>query len=512
MDSTTLPRWLYTADQVKQGEVLAAKRANIALYQLMERAGRAILTLIQRLYPDDKSLTILCGTGNNGGDGFVVARLARQAGYDVTLWLSGDESKLQGDAETAMLAFVRSGGEIRYFKTEHHAEALKRDLLRSALIVDALLGTGLKGSVRQPTQAIIDTVSETLSLIPCPVISVDVPSGLCADSGTRLGIKGKSPCIAADHTLTFIGIKRGLVTGEARAVVGQLHFDGLEVDEYFSSLISSNTERLSQTEMQALKPERHALAHKGDHGRLLCVGGNQGYGGAIRLCAQAAARSGAGLVRVLCHPQNVTALQVACPEVMSEGWREDLAMISCRFAGQKVLAIGPGLGQDAWSNALYDHAAQYEQVKVVDADGLNRLATQPNYDERRVITPHPGEAARLLACSVAEVEVDRFAAIKALQQRYGGTVVLKGAGTLIYDGEVTSVCLAGNPGMASGGVGDVLTGIIAALLAQGLSLSNAAKLGVYLHSLAADELARREGQIGLLASDLIAEVRCQLNQ
>ncbi len=492
----TLPKQLYTGDQVKQGEAQAAKNAGYSLYQLMEMAGESVFRVLEEEYPRAQNITVLCGGGNNGGDGFVVARLAKQAGLTVQLICTVDESRYLGDGLQAKQAWLKSGGTIL------SQERLSECLTTADVIIDGLLGTGLSGQVREQTRAIIDSVNRCEK----PVIAIDIPSGLCADTGTVLGC-----AICAQHTVTFIAIKQGLVTGQARDVVGKLHFSGLNVQSQFADLVPSDVDMLSLEEMLGDFPKRCATAHKGKHGRLLCIGGNQGYGGAIRMCAQAAVRSGAGLVSCICHPVSSLPLMVACPEVMTIGWEDDLEQLSAKSAVQDVVAFGPGLGSDSWAQALFQHVQSLTINKVVDADGLNLLAQSPNLDANRVITPHPGEAARLLTCSVAEIESNRYAAVKQLQDKFGGVVVLKGAGSLIYDGRRTYVCLAGNPGMATGGMGDVLTGIIAALVAQGIELSVAARLGVQLHSQAADLVAAEEGMIGLLASDVIGKVRQLLN-
>ncbi len=492
----SLPKQLYTGDQVKQGEAQAAKNADYSLYQLMEMAGESVFSVLEEEYPRAQNVTVLCGGGNNGGDGFVVARLAKHAGLSVQLISTVDESRYVGDALQAKRAWLKSGGTIL------PQEALSGCLTTADVIVDGLLGTGLSGEVREETRAIIDSVNQCEK----PVIAIDIPSGLCSDTGTVLG-----GAICAQHTVTFIAIKQGLVTGQARDVVGKLHFSGLNVQSQFAELVCSNIDMLSLDEMLGEFPKRRATAHKGKHGRVLCIGGNQGYGGAIRMCAQAAARSGAGLVSCICHPVSSLPLMVACPEVMTIGWQDDLEQLNSKSAAQDVLAFGPGLWTDSWAHALFHHVQSLAIKKVVDADGLNLLAQSPNVDANRVITPHPGEAARLLNCSVAEIESNRYSAIKQLQDKFGGVVVLKGAGSLVCDGRRTYVCLAGNPGMATGGMGDVLTGIIAALIAQGVELSAAARLGVQLHSQAADLVAAEEGMIGLLASDVIGKVRQLLN-
>jgi NAD(P)H-hydrate epimerase len=490
-----LPTRLYTAQQVKQGEQLAAQQAGVEMYALMQRAGNAAYQHIRNKYPDIKHLSILCGCGNNGGDGFVVAKLAQKDGLDVRLYLYGDDAKISGDAKKAKQEWLNGGGEIRSIESFNAADA--------ELIVDGLLGTGLSGDVREPMQVIIEKLNEA----NLPVVAIDIPSGLCSDTGSILGAT-----ILASSTVTFIGVKQGLMTGQAGSVVGELHFAGLGVDEEFERLVSHSSVCLSPASVKQLLPKRIPTAHKGKHGRLLCIGGNEGYAGAIRLSASAAARAGAGLIRTLCHESSTLALQVGCPEVMTRSWSDDDELLNEALQATDVIALGPGLGTDNWAKALFLACEGATKPKVLDADALNLLANEPSVDHARVITPHPGEAARLLGCSVAEVEQNRFRAVTDLQSEYGGVVVLKGAGTLICDGHDIYVCNAGNPGMATGGMGDVLTGIIAAMLAQGLSLSDAARAGTLIHSVAADNLSNQYGQIGLLASDVIPEARAVIYQ
>lgn len=491
-----LPQMLYTAEQIKLGEVKAAEQAGVELCQLMQRAGQATFELLQGQYPNAFHITVVCGAGNNGGDGFVVATLAKQAGLHVDLFMTIEASRLIGDAAKAHQAWLDIGGDI--VPLGQLAPSLKS----CDVIIDGILGTGLKGQVRSN----LLPVFESINLSGKPTLAIDIPSGLCADTGKVLG-----KAICATHTISFIGLKQGSVTGQARDFVGELHFASLGVDKAFSELSPSVTSRLTYQDTFPLLPKRIATAHKGSHGRLTCIGGNQGYAGAIRLCAQAAARSGAGLVSALCHASSLIPLQVACPEVMAREWMGDELDLFHRLEKQNVIAIGPGLGSDDWAKNAMLWVSGIEVIKVVDADGLNLLAQFPKHDNQRVITPHPGEAARLLGVTVEDVEADRYRAVKQIQTQYGGVVVLKGAGTLITDGKQLHVCSVGNPGMASGGMGDVLTGVIAALIAQGLSIFDAAKLGVVVHSQAADDLVALDGLVGLAASDLISQIRRRLN-
>jgi len=493
MVTAQLPIQLYLAEQVRQGEKLAAQTKQLEMYQLMERAGEAVFSVLVHQYPDAQSILICCGGGNNGGDGYVVARLAHEAGLTVTLWQLGSAERLTGDAAAARDAWLACGGKI---------EKPQRTIPASAdVIVDAVLGTGLKGRVREDSAALINTVNQSC----CPVIAVDVPSGLCADTGAELGA-----VICARSTVTFIGVKQGLCTGQAANFTGEIYFSGLGVEDAFQQQCLPSATRVSSEEVKRCLPPRARTAHKGDHGRVLCAGGDLGMAGAIRLAAEACVRTGAGLTAVITQPDNVLSIVTARPEIMVQGWQDKAHEISQRLEWADVIVIGPGLGQTDWSKALLFHFDATDKKMIVDADGLNLLALSPDYKNNRIITPHPGEAARLLNTTVAAVEADRFGAAQLLQQKYGGVVVLKGAGTLIYDGRQFWICTAGNPGMASGGMGDVLSGIIGALAGQGLSLSEAARVGVWIHSTAAD-LCVQEGERGVLASDLFPYIRQLVN-
>ncbi|MDG3085661.1 NAD(P)H-hydrate dehydratase [Vibrio hannami] len=486
---------LYLASDVREGEKEVASRLNLEMYELMTRAGQAAFDVLLSEYPEAKSLLVVCGGGNNGGDGYVVAKLAKRLCLNVELWQLGDSSALKGDAATARDEWLEEGGEIgtpqKCFAQEHD------------LIVDALLGTGLSGEVREEYATLI----EILNNAEKPVISIDVPSGLCADTGVELG-----PVVYAEHTVSFIALKRGLFTGKAANYVGEVHYATLDLGDEFSEVVESTCHLLTKTEAYDHLIPRTRVAHKGSNGRVLCLGGDRGMFGAIRLASEACTRVGAGLTRVVTQLENVPALVSACPEVMTYDWRGNSNEINDHLHWADVIAIGPGLGTSSWGRSLVGYSRTAEKPMVVDADGLNILTKTPDFNAQRIITPHPGEAARLLGTSIAEIEQDRYSAAKMMQRKYGGVVVLKGAGTVIYDGTEFWVCNAGNPGMAAGGMGDVLTGVIAGLLGQGLSLSVAARVGVWLHSKSADLCADEYGEKGMFASDLFPYIRKLVNK
>lgn len=486
--------YLYTTQQVKQGEQQIAQTHGIELFELMERAGKAVFDNIERLYPKCKSLHLFCGHGNNGGDGYVVARIAREKGYRVLLSQVGDPDTLCGEAKQAKDAWLASGGEI--------TQADQNCSIESDLIVDALLGTGFTAPLREEYVHFIQSINAS----GVDVISIDIPSGLSADTGTAAG-----ECIKARHTVSFIGLKRGLFTGKAAAYTGKVIFEGLDIAPLFESEHPSDSLLMTDGMMKSLILKRSRVSHKGQFGRVLCLGGDRGMFGAIRLAAEASMRVGAGLTRVVTQPENVSALVGARPEIMVYDWRGNSNEINEHLEWADAIALGPGAGKASWGRSLVGYTKTVEKPIVLDADGLNLLAKSPDFNNRRVITPHPGEAARLLSTTTEQVESDRFSAARKLQLKYGGVVVLKGIGTIVCDGKCAWVCNSGNPGMSTGGMGDVLTGIIAGLIAQGYSLSEAAKLGTWVHSKAADISAQKEGEIGLLASDLFPYVRLIMN-
>ncbi|GEA51396.1 bifunctional NAD(P)H-hydrate repair enzyme Nnr [Vibrio inusitatus NBRC 102082] len=489
---------LYSPQQIKQSEPKAAELAGITLYQLMERAGHAAFERLQSMLPNTGRILVCCGSGNNGGDGFVVARLALEFGYDVDVFQPYYCESNTPDSAQAKHKWLSQGTVISSSigELEHYD-----------LIVDGLLGTGLEGNVRDNLANLITSLNQS----NLPILSLDIPSGLHADTGRILGV-----AVVATVTVTFIGNKRGLVTGQSRDIVGELYIADLGVEPEFQSLETELAYIFDKEEARARLPERKHTSHKVHCGRTLLVGGHKGTSGAIIMAAQGACRVGAGLISAMTHQDTIIPLLTRQPEVMSISVDNESnnELIEDAMHSATVIALGPGLGTDDWSKNLFNLSIGESKSKVIDADGLNLLAQSAScYDlNRSILTPHPGEAARLLDCSIQEVEQDRYAAIETIQSKYQCVVLLKGAGTLIYDGQTTYVITAGNSGMASGGMGDVLTGVIAGLLSQGLKPIDAACLGAWLHSTAADNIARQSGKIGMLATDLLPEIHSLLNQ
>ena len=489
----SLPRSLYTADSVKTLDQLATDQGGIPSAELMERAGSGAFDVLRDQYPTSRRIVVVCGAGNNAGDGYVVARLACDENFAVSIVQVGAIERLTGDAKTN---FERLPASVRVTASPEDIDIADVDV-----VVDALLGTGLLRDVEGPWAHAVAWMNASAA----PVLALDVPSGLDSDTGRICGC-----AVHADITTCFVGLKRGLFTGRGPSLVGALHYFDLDIGADVFSRVTQDARRVSYADVTALLAPRPRHFHKGDCGHVLIVGGDRGFAGAARMAAEAAARAGAGLISVATHPEHARMLGFGRPEIMVHGVSE-MAQLQALMARSDLIAIGPGLGQSSWSQHMWSLVASSEQPCIVDADALNLLAREPRSREDWVLTPHPGEAARLLGGSTVDVQDDRFATVRKLVGRYGGIVVLKGSGSLIADADSTPlICGHGNPGMASGGMGDVLTGVIAGLVGQGLTLPSAAAAGVCVHALAADREAD-QGERGMLASDLMPWIRRLVN-
>lgn len=490
-----LPNSLYTAEQVRELDRIAIEEFHIPAAALMERAGEVAFAALRDRWPQAKRIAVLAGTGNNGGDAYVVARLARDSSFEVRLWQVGNTDKLRGDAKGMSKLWCDAGGEIEDFKPG-------LDLGGVDVVIDGLFGTGLNADVTGDWADAVRAINDSHA----GVLALDIPSGLHADTGCVLAC-----AVSAHITVSFIGLKQGLFTAAGPACTGQVLYNDLRVPPDVLMKITPAATRLTLDAMLYLLAPRQRNAHKGHYGHVLVIGGDQGMAGAVRLAAEAAARVGAGLVSVATRPDHAAAISAACPELMCHPVT-DAAALRPLLAKATVVAIGPGLGQSDWAKALFGAVLQTKHPLVVDADALNLLAAEPVQRHNWILTPHPGEAARLLGIDSKAVQSDRFAAVQTLQQRYSGVAILKGSGSLVAAADcLPGLCTAGNPGMASGGLGDVLTGVIAGLLAQHpqlldvpvRALNLAARLGVCVHAQAADLAADEGGERGLLASDLM---------
>ncbi len=508
LQQTAIANLLYTAEQVRELDRRAIEDLGIPGISLMKRAGESLFDCLRDRWPEPAGLTIFCGRGNNGGDGYILASLALERKIPVQL-IEVAGTEVSGDARLAREYALHAG----------LSPVTAPDWLASpqvaagSVVVDALLGTGFRGQLRAPYRALV----EKINALDCPVVAADIPSGLEADTG-HVG----DLAVVADMTVTFIGLKVGLYTGLGRSVCGQIQYRDLGVPEQVHRDMGARVDKLSlETELANL-PVRSAADHKGIHGHLLVVGGDSGFGGAPLLAAEAAARLGAGLVSVITRAENSAPMLARCPELMVKD-ASDLHLCSDLMNRVSVIVIGPGLGVGAWGQRLLRMVLESDRPLVLDADALNLLATGFGTTflplRNAVITPHPGEAARLLGCSTYEVNCNRIDTVHTLADTFGCAVVLKGSGTLMHadTGSGASgrpdiaLCPYGNPGMGTGGMGDVLSGVIGSLVAQRMDLPGATRLGVCLHSRAADRLAETGGQRGFLASDLAGEIRALVN-
>ena len=482
---------VYAVDDVRAIDS-ATIAGGVAGYDLMCRAATFACNTARALYPEYRHWRVLCGSGNNAGDGSVVARLAAAAGLQVEVQYVSPPECLQGDAATAWRDAVAAGVEVTAFSGGIDADV--------ELCIDALLGSGLS----RPVEGAYREAVDALNAQPAPCVALDVPSGIHGDTGERLGA-----AVQAEATTTFVAYKPGLFLRDGPDHCGRLFFDSLAAPAAAYRDRAARFQLLGQHIVEACLLPRRRQAHKGDFGHVLVIGGGPGMPGAPRLAGEAALRAGAGKVSVLAHADNVAAISGARPELMCHAAGDTLP--AALLAAADVVAIGPGLGTEAWGETLWRQVLDSNTPLVVDADALNLLAAEPRQRNDWILTPHPGEAGRLLGQPTAAIQHDRGAALAALQDKYGGCIVLKGCGTLVSrDGGVPFLCAAGNPGMASGGMGDILTGLIAGLLAQGLPAADAAAIGVFAHASAADAAATF-GERGLLASDVLDEVRPWLN-
>ena len=493
-----LPEKLYTADQVRQLDYVAIDDFGIAGFDLMNRAAKATFDAICQKWPDLQSMQVFCGGGNNGGDGYLIAVLAHQKDIDVSVKTLKSPEQLSGDAQQAYLHCVKAGVSIQSFDVDTQVTA--------ELVVDAMLGTGLAGDVVGSYEDAI----EVINAAPAHCCAVDIPSGLCANTGQPLGNS-----IVADLTVSFIGLKRGLLTGQGRHYCGDLRFDDLSVPEEVYSRVPYSCLRLNRKTLKGYLRPRSKTSHKGESGHVLLLGGNYGMPGAIIMAAEAAIHCGAGRVTVATREEHLPALAIRRPEVMARAVESKEAM-QAMLQGKNVVVAGPGLGQDDWAYTLLREVMASESSVVLDADALNLLSQHPQLRRRRkspiILTPHPGEASRLLQTHSNKIEQDRFSAVAECVEQFGAITLLKGAGTLISDGTDNYLCSAGNPGMAVAGMGDVLSGVLGALLAQGLDPLKATQLACWLHSSAADDIVAQQGEIGLLATQLMPVIREKLNK
>jgi hydroxyethylthiazole kinase-like uncharacterized protein yjeF len=511
--SSRLPRDLYQAAAVQQLDRLAIDTFGIEGFGLMQRAGRACFAALLEHWPETRRLRVFAGAGNNAGDGYVIAALAAEQGLQSEIVYLSSPDRLRGDAAKAY-AMARKE-DVQLVAFNDYYQQPEGD--SPTVLVDALLGTGLDREVTGDYAAAISLINASHK----PVLAVDIPSGLHANTGEPLGC-----AVDAGITVTFIGMKQGLLTGSAPDYIGKLFFSDLGVPSevyLHADAAKPGVKRIDINSVRdSIKP-RAPASHKGAFGHVVVVGGDRGYGGAVLMAAEAAQRSGAGLVSVITRSEHRAGMLARRPELMVAGTEDEGFDAAELLAKATVIVVGPGLGRGRWGEDLLGRSLATQMAQqtplVIDADGLNLLADRDNGQtglkrETWILTPHPGEAARLLDTSLDMVKADRFAAIAAMQQKWGGTCLLKGSGSLIrssFATDTTFLCDEGNAGMASGGMGDVLAGVTAALVAQGLPNDQALQCAVCVHGEAADLAAAESGQRGMLATDLLPLIRQLLN-
>ncbi|WP_394172048.1 NAD(P)H-hydrate dehydratase [Thalassotalea litorea] len=489
--NTSIPQHAYRAETVRDNELAVAEKLGVLSMQLMQYAGESAFNLLRHRYPHAKTILVVCGSGNNAGDGLILARLAIEANFHVYVHSVANPDNLRSDAKRACQQFIQHGGQFHKFNDI--------DVSRIDVIIDGLLGTGITGNVRENYRYVIELMNQ----LPAPILALDIPSGLHANTGMPMG-----SAVVADATVTFVALKQGLLTGLAVDHCGEVFISGLGIKEAFEKSCSDNVGVISLLNLPQLKP-RAGSSHKGDSGRVLLVGGNVSTPGAIKLAAEASLRCGAGLVSVACHPDCGAMVLANRPEIMRV--TDFDTQLQEHLSSSDSIVLGPGLGLDAWAQELFVKVLSTEKPIIVDGDGLGLLAAHPQSRDNWILTPHPKEAARLLNTSVDKIMSDRFEAAKSIALQYGGICVLKGAGTLISDGNHVLINTSGNPGMASGGMGDLLTGILAALRLQSASECDACCASVFIHGQAAD-IASENGIKGMLASDLLPILRQLVNR
>lgn len=486
---------IYQSEQIRAFEHLAQERFGISGQTMMQRAGQAAFDFLLKRWPHTKKIAVLCGSGNNGGDGYVVATLAQQQGLSVNVWQVGQHEKMKEEAAWAYELCQKANVSVRPF---HDAI----DLQSCDLIVDAICGIGLHQALRADIVAVIEKAERSRA----PVFAIDIPTGIDADTGRILG-----KAIRASATITFIGHKLGLLTGNGSGYTGELVVSDLQLPSELFALAKPVAEKIQRSDFSRYLKPRLRDWHKGLSGHVLIVGGDFGMSGAPRMAGEAALRVGAGLVSIATRPENALVMNSARPELMCHGVSEP-KQLDHLLERADVIVLGPGLGQSEWAKSLWQYVVSQKLPLLVDADGLNLLSQTKGVKENWVLTPHPGEAGRLLGKTSQAVQEDRLNAVKALQEQYGGVCVLKGAGTLVADAHsLPGLCDRGNPGMASAGQGDILSGVIGGLMGQSIPLGDAAKLGVLLHAMAGD-LAAKEGERGMIAMDLMPYLRRLVNE
>lgn len=500
-----------TAAQMRSIDKETIEQFGIPGVVLMENAGMQIVRFIETRYKSLHGLKvcILAGKGNNGGDGFVVARHLHNAGSKVKVFVVATKGDIGGDARVNLDILLQMGVDVLEVATERDWDKLKMALSFSELLIDALLGTGFKGTLAAPFEQIIDIINRQGK----PVIAIDIPSGLDANTGQV------QKAVKASYTVTLALPKQGLLIYPGADYVGELIVADIGIPRCLLIAADIGQNSIDIASIRQSLPKRQAWAHKGDCGRVLVIAGSRGMTGAAYLAASGALRAGAGLVTLGIGKTLHDIMEVKLTEAMTTPLPDNEGNISMDAleeilqlaAVRDVVALGPGLGSDGETMIVVrELIKKIEGPLVIDADAINALAGHTDILQEAkslpILTPHPGELARITGLSISEINADRVRSARECAQLLGSILVLKGAGTVVAfpDGEVY-INTTGNAGMATGGSGDVLTGVIAGFLAQGLSSHDAALCGVYVHGLAGDIVAQK-GMLGMVAGDLLPAI------
>lgn len=502
-----------TAEEMASLDRLASSEYGVPSLLLMENAGLRVVEVIRQHFGGrlaGRRVIIFAGRGNNGGDGLVVGRHLLNQGAEVKVFLLARPEEVRGDAAINLGIYQKMGGKLYPLHEEKDLQRVDIALLYAEMVVDAIYGTGFKGAALGLAGEVIKMLGDT----GVPVVAVDLPSGLEANTGRVHG-----PCVRATYTVTFALPKLGHYLYPGAAYVGELVVADIGIPQALVDRQPLKREVVTPAWCARRLSPRQPWGHKGDYGHVLVVGGSPGLTGAVVMAAEGALRAGAGLVTAAVPAAVHAILEEKTLEVMTvplpcgaEGALDTSALDILAELGERcrVVAMGPGLGRNPQTQALVrEYVARARWPLVLDADALNALAGQVHILKQAkgplVLTPHPGEMARLLGTTAARVQEDRLGVAEAAAKEWGVTVVLKGARTVVATpAGQTFLIPTGNPGMATGGSGDVLTGMIAGFLAQGLQPEEAAALGAYVHGAAGDAAARVRGQRALTAGDLLA--------
>lgn len=507
-----------TSSQMRELDRRMIKDFGVPGEVLMERAGAGVADVVQCLARMSgyvrPSVHLFAGRGNNGGDAFVAARCLKEWDIEVDVWLAGASDEITGDALKHLIKMKASGIALKEIPTIEDWEDVSLPGHGADIIVDGILGTGITGPARGPAAGAIKYINELAER--SLVVSIDVPSGLNSDTGRVEG-----GAVKADVTVTIGLPKIGLLDPCAINYVGTIEVVDLGMPDELISHLGANLELITAEDLRRVMKRRSRDSHKGNFGHLLIVGGAAGYSGSIALAAKAALRSGSGLVTILVPESIAVIVAGIVPEAMvhggvETGWR---SLSSDCFTSLRrgindfsAVLVGPGMTTHEQTRLTVDRIL-HESTRpvIIDADALNVYENKPEklckVPGQVIITPHPREMARLMGCSVAEVQAERFRQAARAADVTGGVAVLKGAGTLVArKGESLNINMTGNPGMAAGGMGDVLSGLISGLAVQGISTFDAARVGVYLHGRAGDNVAWRSSQAGMTAGDVVEEL------